>query len=101
MSFLRPNKYRTHHCGELRAADVGKKAVLSGWVQTNRDMGGVIFIDLRDKHGVTQIVFDPQRCPAAHKEAGILRSEWVVRAEGIVRMRPEGTRNEKLSTGEV
>ena len=101
MPSLRPNKFRTHTCGELRAADVGKTVILSGWVQTNRDMGGVIFIDLRDKHGLTQAVFDPQRCPAAHAEAARLRGEWVVRVEGVVRPRPEGTRNEKLPTGEV
>jgi aspartyl-tRNA synthetase len=98
---LRPNKFRTHTCGELRAADIGKKVILSGWVQTNRDMGGVIFIDLRDKHGVTQLVLDPQRCPVPHAEAGKLRSEWVVKVEGVVRARPEGTRNDKLPTGEV
>ncbi|MCW8131718.1 MAG: aspartate--tRNA ligase [Planctomycetota bacterium] len=99
---IRPNRYRTHTCGELREADVGKTVVLSGWVQTNRDMGGVIFVDLRDRFGVTQVVFDPDRSgKQAHDEAGALRGEWVVRVEGKVRARPEGTRNEKLPTGAV
>ncbi|HLX62847.1 MAG TPA: aspartate--tRNA ligase [Planctomycetota bacterium] len=97
---LQPNKYRTHTCGQLRHSDAGKNAVLSGWVQTNRDMGGVIFIDLRDKHGVTQVVFDPQD-KALLEEAGKLRSEWVIRVEGLVRLRPEGTKNERLPTGMV
>jgi aspartyl-tRNA synthetase len=97
---LRPNKYRTHTCGELRESDVGKKVLLSGWVQTNRDMGGVVFVDLRDKFGVTQVVFDPQR-GAPQDEASKLRSEWVVCVEGTVHLRPEGTRNDKLPTGAV
>ena len=100
---LQPNKYRTHTCGQLREADAGQNAVLSGWVQTNRDMGGVIFIDLRDKHGVTQIVVNPElgATPALLEEAAKLRSEWVIRVEGPVQIRPEGTRNEKLPTGNV
>ncbi len=97
---LQANKYRSHTCGQLRESDAGTTAVLSGWVQTNRDMGGVIFLDLRDKHGVTQIVFDPQN-KALLEEAGKLRGEWVVRVDGLVRIRPEGTRNEKLPTGTV
>jgi len=102
VSSIRPNRYRTHTCGELRESDAGKTVVLSGWVQTNRDMGGVIFMDLRDRYGVTQVVFDPDRSgKAAHDAAGALRSEWVVRVEGQVRPRPEGTRNGKLPTGAV
>lgn len=100
---LHPNKYRTHTCGQLRESDAGKTAVLSGWVQTNRDMGGVIFVDLRDKHGVTQVVFDPKSgaTPALLEEASKLRGEWVVRVDGPVRIRPEGTMNDKLPTGKV
>ena len=100
---LQANKYRTHTCGQLRAEDAGQIAVLSGWVQTNRDMGGVIFIDLRDKHGVTQVVFDPKSgaSPELLAEAGKLRGEWVVRIDGPVRVRPDGTRNDRLPTGMV
>lgn len=101
MSNIQPNRYRTHTCGALRASDIGKTATLSGWVHTNRDLGGVIFIDLRDKHGVTQVVFDPQRSATLLAEAARLRGEWVVRVEGTVRERPEGTRNDKLDTGSV
>ncbi|HEY3324583.1 MAG TPA: aspartate--tRNA ligase [Planctomycetota bacterium] len=99
---LRPNKYRTHTCGELRHDDVGKTVRVSGWVHTNRDMGGVVFIDLRDKYGLTQVVFDPQRCGAElHDEAAKLRGEWVISVEGTVNLRPDGTHNEKLVTGAV
>ena len=102
MTSIRPNRYRTHTCGELRPEHVGLTVVLSGWVQTNRDMGGVLFIDLRDKYGVTQIVFDPARSgEELLAKAGTLRGEWVVRVEGNVRPRPEGTSNDKLSTGAV
>ncbi|MBI3831534.1 MAG: aspartate--tRNA ligase [Planctomycetes bacterium] len=102
MPKIRPNRYRTHTCGDLREADVGKTVVLSGWVQTNRDMGGVVFLDLRDRYGLTQVVFDPDRSgQKVHDEAGALRSEWVVRVEGKVRPRPEGTKNAKLPTGGV
>ena len=97
---LQANKYRSHTCGQLRESDAGSTVSLSGWVQTNRDMGGVIFLDLRDKHGVTQIVFDPQD-KALLEEASKLRGEWVVRVTGLVRIRPEGTRNDKLPTGTV
>ena len=98
---IRPNRFRTHTCGELRAEDAGQTIVLSGWVSTNRDMGGVVFIDLRDKYGVTQVVFDPQRSGAIHAEASKLRSDWVVRVEGRVRVRPVGNRNAGLATGEI
>ena len=100
MSFLHANKYRTHTCGQLRESDVGQTVRLSGWVGTNRDMGGVIFIDLRDKYGITQVVFDPQ-LGALHGEAAKLRGEWVVSVEGTVRVRPEGTKNDKLATGAI
>jgi len=94
-------KFRTHTCGQLRESDVEKTVKLSGWVQTNRDMGGVIFVDVRDKYGVTQVVFDPQHSKALHEEAGKLRGEWVICVSGKVRTRPEGTRNDKLPTGAI
>ncbi|MDP9001432.1 MAG: aspartate--tRNA ligase [Myxococcota bacterium] len=97
---------RTHHCGELRAADEGKTAVLFGWVANYRDHGGCVFIDLRDREGITQLVFDPELAGhgelprAAHDLARVLRSEWVVGVRGIVRLR--GTnRNPKLATGDI
>ncbi|MFH0938296.1 MAG: aspartate--tRNA ligase [Planctomycetota bacterium] len=99
MPSLQPNQYRTHTCGDLRESDIGKKVSLSGWVRTNRDMGGVIFIDLRDKYGITQVVFDPQRSGALHDEAEKLRSEWVIRVEGTVSRRPNGMLNENIATG--
>jgi aspartyl-tRNA synthetase len=98
---LRPNRYRTHTCGDLRPADAGKRVVLSGWVEANRDMGGVIFIDLRDRYGLTQVVFDPVRSGAAHDEAAKLRGEFVIRVEGVVRLRPADRANPKLPTGEI
>jgi aspartyl-tRNA synthetase len=102
LSFVRPNRYRTHTCGELRLRDAGKKVSLSGWVETNRDLGGVIFIDLRDRYGLTQAVFDPVRSgKELHDLAAGLRGEWVVRIEGLVRPRPKDTANLKLPTGEV
>jgi aspartyl-tRNA synthetase len=101
LPFLTANKFRSHTCGELRESDAGKTVLLSGWVNTTRDMGGVIFIDLRDRDGITQIVFDPERSKNCYEEAGRLRGEWVIRVEGAVRKRPEGTRNDKLPTGAV
>ena len=92
---------RTHTCGELRASDIGKIVTLTGWVDTRRDLGGVIFIDLRDRYGKTQVVFNPQKSPTAHKLAEKLRNEYVISATGIVERRPEGTSNPDLSTGEI
>lgn len=86
-------------CGVLRASDAGSAAELCGWVHRRRDHGGLIFIDLRDRDGLTQIVFDPQH--AAFAEAEHLRSEDVLRVRGAVRKRPAGTENERLATGEV
>mgnify|MGYP000277146882 CR=1 FL=1 len=92
---------RTHTCGELRAAQVGQTVTLCGWVHSSRDHGGVIFIDLRDRYGMTQIVFNPAHSPAAHDAAERFRSEWVIAARGTVRRRPEGMVNPKMPTGEV
>ncbi len=88
-------------CGALRAGDVDNQVVLQGWVNRRRDLGGLIFIDLRDRFGLTQVVFNPELNPAAHEAAGELRNEFVVRVEGVVRHRPEGTVNPKLATGEI
>lgn len=92
---------RTHNNGELRISDVGKQVVLSGWVHRRRDHGGLIFIDLRDRWGLTQIVFDPIRDPDAHKSAEQIRSEWVLSVTGTVNNRKEGMANPKLVTGEI
>ncbi|MFA7169757.1 MAG: aspartate--tRNA ligase [Candidatus Paceibacterota bacterium] len=94
-------KYRTHHCAELRKEDKDGKVVLSGWVNTRRDHGGVIFIDLRDREGLTQITFDPKVSEEAWKMADEIRSEFVVRVEGRVALRPADMKNEKLVTGEI
>src|SRR5690606_17671490 len=93
------HRYRTHTCGALRAGDIGKTVRLSGWCHRIRDHGGVLFIDLRDHYGLTQIVADPDSPAFALAEK--LRSEWVVRVDGKVRQRPEGTVNPDLPTGEV
>jgi aspartyl-tRNA synthetase len=93
------HRYRSHTCGALRAADIGAQARLSGWCHRIRDHGGLLFIDLRDHYGITQCVADPDS--PVFKEIEKLRSEWVVRLDGKVRTRPEGTRNPDLPTGEV
>jgi len=92
---------RTHHCGELRAAHVGQKVDLAGWVHVRRDHGGIVFIDLRDREGLTQAVFDPQHNKSSWELAQSLRSEFVIAVEGAVRKRPAGTENPKLPTGEI
>ena len=93
--------YRTHHCNQLRAADVGQAVELSGWVASRRDHGGVIFIDLRDREGITQIVFRPENYPEVAEEAHSLHDEDVIRVKGKVAPRLEGTANPKLPTGEI
>ena len=93
---------RTHHCNELRPAHIGQIVTLSGWVHSRRDLGGVIFIDIRDREGRTQTVFDPSDLPKAlFDQAAALRSECVVSVAGKVRQRPAGTNNPKIPTGEV
>jgi len=91
---------RTHYCGEVTAASIGQDITVSGWVHRRRDHGGVIFIDLRDREGLLQVVFDPS-LPAVFSTGEKLRSEFVVTVTGKVRPRPEGTVNPKLKTGEV
>ncbi len=91
---------RTHFCGEIRAADIGSEITVSGWVHHRRDHGGVIFIDLRDREGVIQVVFDPD-AEEAFAIAERVRSEYVLRVTGKVRARPEGTENPDLPTGAV
>ena len=93
---------RTHHCNELRPAHIGQTVTLSGWVHSRRDLGGLIFIDIRDREGRTQTVFDPSDLPAElFERAAGLRSECVISATGKVRQRPPGTNNSKIPTGEV
>src|SRR4051812_37575497 len=93
---------RTHHCNELRPAHIGQTVTLSGWVHSRRDLGGLIFIDIRDREGRTQTVFDPSDLPKElFERAASLRSECVIRVTGKVRHRPEGTNNLKIATGEV
>lgn len=98
MSFLKKDK-RTHYCGELRASHADKTVVLMGWVNSRRDHGGLIFIDLRDREGIVQVMFDPNQ--KALENAKSLRGEFVVAIKGVVKKRPEGMKNEKVPTGEV
>ncbi len=93
--------FRTHTCGELRLNNIGDNVVLSGWVENWRDHGGIIFIDLRDRYGITQIVFNPEISEAVHEIGKRLRSEDVIKIEGEVVKRPEGTINQRINTGEI
>jgi len=93
--------YKTHTCGELRAAHVGQTVTLAGWVHTRRDHGGLIFLDLRDRWGITQVVANPETSPAAHEAVSKVRNEFVVMATGVVRQRPTGNENPRLATGEI
>src|SRR6266700_2756057 len=93
---------RTHHCNELRPAHIGQTVTLCGWVHSRRDLGGLIFIDVRDREGRTQTVFDPSDLSKElFEQAGSLRSECVISVTGKVRQRPAGTYNPKIATGEV
>ncbi|MDR3583511.1 MAG: aspartate--tRNA ligase [Candidatus Pacebacteria bacterium] len=92
---------RTHTCGELKKKNVGQTVALAGWVHRRRDHGGVIFIDLRDRYGLTQIKFDPAIDEKAWQEADRLRSEWVLKITGVVLARPDDMVNQKMETGEV
>jgi aspartyl-tRNA synthetase len=93
--------YRTHDCNSLRKIDIGKDATLAGWVHVSRDHGGVIFIDLRDREGLTQVVFRPEENAALAKDAHTLRSEDVIQVSGKVAPRVPGTENPKLATGDI
>ena len=92
---------RTHTCGELTKKDKGKDVALCGWVHRHRNHGGLIFIDLRDRYGLTQINFDPERNKAIWQEVYKLRGEWVIRVKGRVKERPKDMINKKLATGEI
>ncbi len=92
---------RTHNCGQIRASDVGKEVILMGWVHRARDHGGIIFVDLRDRYGTSQLVFNPQRTPEAHRSARMLRNECVLAVRGMVEHRPPETINPRMATGEV
>src|SRR5271163_4926388 len=90
-------KYRTHTCGQLREADVDRTVRLAGWVHSYRDHGNLVFIDLRDRDGLTQLVFDPDTCgKVAHEESRRLRSEWVISITGTVKSRAPEVVNHKL-----
>jgi aspartyl-tRNA synthetase len=92
---------RTHTCSDLRKEDVGSQVVVMGWVQTRRDHGGLIFADLRDRYGVTQVVFNPEIAPQAHEKAHALRSEYVIAVQGTVTVRPKDMENPRIATGEI
>ncbi len=94
-------EYRTHTCGELDTENVGQEVTLAGWVNRRRDHGGLIFLDVRDRYGMTQVVCDPERSPQAHQQATELRSEYVVQVRGQVVQRLPGTENANLSTGQI
>jgi aspartyl-tRNA synthetase len=94
-------KRRTHTCGELRTKDVGKAVVLNGWVDRRRDLGGVIFIGLRDRYGITQVVFDSEQNESAHQIGKELRNEFVVSVEGTVRKKPDDQIVSNMDTGEI
>jgi aspartyl-tRNA synthetase len=95
------NLKRSDYCGDLKKKDVNRDVTLLGWVQRRRDLGGLIFIELRDREGIVQVVFNPEVNPESHEKAQSLRSEYVVAVIGTVAERPKGTANPKLSTGEI
>ena len=91
---------RSHYCGDLRVEQVGEEITLVGWVHRRRDHGGVIFLDVRDREGVVQVVFDPDR-EESFAIADSVRNEYVIEIKGLVRNRPEGTVNPEMGTGEI
>jgi aspartyl-tRNA synthetase len=93
--------FTSPHCGSLRASDEGRELELYGWVARRRDHGGLIFIDLRDRWGAVQVVFNPTKAPESHAAASELRAEYVVRVKGVVGRRPSGSENPRMATGEV
>ena len=92
---------RTSTCGQLRLGDYGRTVALAGWVQSYRDHGNLVFVDLRDREGLTQVVFNPEKEPEVHRLARTLRCEWVIAVEGVVQPRGEGMENPKLATGQI
>ncbi|MFH1003393.1 MAG: amino acid--tRNA ligase-related protein, partial [Chloroflexota bacterium] len=92
---------KSHNCGELRQSHEGAGVTLAGWVDRRRDHGGLIFIDLRDREGVTQVVFNPDVSAPCHQTASQMRSEYVIRVKGEVAHRPAGTENPRLATGDI
>ena len=94
-------KSRTYRCGELNRSHVGQMVVLNGWVQRRRDHGTVLFVDVRDRTGITQVVFNAERNAAAHEAGQALRSECVVSVTGTVVARPDESRNANLATGDI
>ena len=93
--------FRTHTCGELNTSNIGQQVTLAGWVNRRRDHGGLIFLDIRDRYGITQVICDPERSPEAHRVASELRSEYVVQVAGTVVPRLPGTENPNLATGAI
>ncbi len=93
--------FRSHTCGELRFEHAGERVTLAGWVHRRRDHGHLAFFDLRDRHGITQVVTSAEEAPETHQAADPVRNEWVVQVEGVVRARPEGTVNPDLATGDI
>src|SRR5581483_3138729 len=92
---------KSHNCGELRPTHIDQEVTLAGWVNRRRDQGGLIFIDLRDRWGITQATINAQTAPEAHDAASTVGREYVIQVRGIVRARPEGMVNKDLATGEI
>lgn len=93
--------YKTHTCGELRHEHIGQEVSLAGWVHRRRDHGGLVFLDLRDRFGLVQVVTNPEVYPEIHRLTGPVRMEWVIQVEGVVRARPAGSENPHMPTGEI